>query len=157
MKKTLFVFMMCSSMMFSMAAASSVEIADYNRDYETSVCIYEETALPDECDLFQEDDINYYADENSETCLNTISEEWPTGTVRLEADFFSFGLLIRALIIGVVAAIIIVGGMAAQHKSVIKKYGASDYLKKDSFVVTSKKDVFLYKNVIKSKRQDHDD
>ncbi len=156
MKKTLFIFAACLTMIFSIVAASSWTTAEENANQEAYVRIYEEKESLSAGEVYSADGINNYADENSEAKAKTAFKDETTDVVRLEAETFSFGLLIRSFVIGTVAAVVIVGGMAAQHKSVIKKYGASDYLKKDSFTLTGRKDIFLYKNVIKSKRQKND-
>lgn len=52
-----------------------------------------------------------------------------------------------SLTIGFIIALIVTGIMRSKLKSVRFKSGASDYMKKDSFVLTQSKDIYLYRHV----------
>ncbi|MBE6665390.1 MAG: TPM domain-containing protein [Ruminococcaceae bacterium] len=55
--------------------------------------------------------------------------------------------LLISLVIGFIVALIVTGIMRSKLKSVRFKSGASDYMKKDSFMLTQSKDIYLYRNV----------
>ncbi len=57
------------------------------------------------------------------------------------------------IFVSFVIALVAVLIMKSQLKSVRKEYGASDYTVKDSFKVTSAYDLFLYRNVTKTRRE----
>lgn len=61
-----------------------------------------------------------------------------------------------SLAIGLVVALIATGIMRRQLKSVRFKTGASDYMKKDSFVITKSNDIYLYKTVTRRARPKDD-
>jgi hypothetical protein len=63
-----------------------------------------------------------------------------------------YGLIIIGLIAGLVIGLITVLVMKAKLKSVRKRNEASDYVRKDSFHLTSSSDVYLYRNVRRTER-----
>ncbi len=151
MKNALFIFTLCLTMMCSPGA--SAENTDRECEKYTAVVFsYEEADSIETENVYKTDKVSVHSDTDFDIESENEEEFSTTEVVKLEAETFSFGILIRSIGIGVVAAVVIVGAMAAQHKSVSKKYGAAEYVKKDSFVVTENKDIFLYKNVIKSER-----
>lgn len=65
--------------------------------------------------------------------------------------------LLLSLAIGLIVALIATGIMRRKLKSVRFKTGASDYMKKGSFVVTKSNDIYLYKHVTRrAKPKDSD-
>ena len=58
-----------------------------------------------------------------------------------------------SIAIGVVLALIIVGGMKGKLKTVRTQAAANSYLKKNSLAVTESSELFLYHNVIRSKKK----
>ena len=67
---------------------------------------------------------------------------------------FNFGkTLVICLIIGVVVGLIVVLIMKAQLKSVRKQHQANAYVKSGSMKVTVSNDIFLYRNVSRTKKQ----
>lgn len=57
-----------------------------------------------------------------------------------------------ALAGGFLIATLVVGGMKAQLKSVRARQSAADYLRKDSMELTRSRDLFLYRNVTRTRR-----
>ncbi len=64
-----------------------------------------------------------------------------------KADYNILQYLLISLAIGLVVALIVTGIMRSKLKSVRFKSGASDYMKKESFVLTQSRDIYLYKTV----------
>ena len=58
--------------------------------------------------------------------------------------------IIISVIVGLIVGFIVRGMMLSELKSVVKQYAAADYMKKDSFRLAKKDDLFLYK---KTERQ----
>lgn len=58
--------------------------------------------------------------------------------------------ILISLAIAVVIAIVVVGYMISQLKTVRHKDGACDYKKQDSFKLDERRDAFLYKKVTKT-------
>lgn len=58
-------------------------------------------------------------------------------------------LLIISLIIGVIFGAIVRGSMLSQLKSVIRKNEAAEYVRKNSFKVSQRNDLYLYKKLDK--------
>lgn len=63
------------------------------------------------------------------------------------SGFFNFTWLMASLIMGLVCALIIVGTMKAQLKTVRPAIAAGSYVRKDSIKVKSERDIYLYRNV----------
>lgn len=63
------------------------------------------------------------------------------------SGFFNFTWLMASLIMGLVCALIIVGTMKAQLKTVRPALAAGSYVRKDSIKVKSERDIYLYRNV----------
>lgn len=63
------------------------------------------------------------------------------------SGFFNFTWLMASLIMGLVCALIIVGTMKAQLKTVRPALAAGSYVRKDSIKVKSDRDIYLYRNV----------
>ena len=67
---------------------------------------------------------------------------------------FPFGKrLLTALVVGIVVGLIVVAILAAQLKSVHKKNQARDYVKAGSMRLTLSNDIFLYRNVQRTKKE----
>ena len=64
-----------------------------------------------------------------------------------KGDYDIMQYLLISLAIGFVIALIVTGIMRSKLKSVRFKSGASDYVKKDSFLLTQSKDIYLYRNI----------
>ncbi len=54
--------------------------------------------------------------------------------------------------IGVVLALLIVGGMKGKLKTVRSQAAANSYLKKDSLAITESSDLFLYRQVARTEK-----
>lgn len=61
-----------------------------------------------------------------------------------------------SVVIGVVLALIIVGGMKSKLKTVRSQAAANNYVKKDSLAVTGSSDLFLYRNVTRTAKEKND-
>ena len=61
--------------------------------------------------------------------------------------FFNFTWLMASFIMGLVCALIIVGTMKAQLKTVRPALAAGSYVRKNSIKVKSERDIYLYRNV----------
>ena len=73
-----------------------------------------------------------------------------------KSDYDFLKSLLISLVIGLVIALIVTGIMASKLKSVRFKYGASDYMKKDSFALTNSRDIYLYRNVTRRAKPQND-
>lgn len=60
--------------------------------------------------------------------------------------------ILGCIIIGVVAAFVVTGVMRSQLKSVRKQRTAGNYIVSDSFRLTERMDIFLYRNVVRRER-----
>lgn len=71
--------------------------------------------------------------------------------------FVTAGMIIKALLIGaifgLILALIVTSSLKKQLKSVDKQRTANNFVRKGSFNLQTTKDLFLYKNVTKTKRQ----
>lgn len=64
-----------------------------------------------------------------------------------------FGMMIViAIVIGIVGGFVGAGILKAQLNSVHRQTAASNYIRRDSFVLTEKNDRFLYRKVDKTAR-----
>lgn len=96
-----------------------------------------------------EDDL---ADEEYEAACNTFI----TQCVKYAKEDGSFnvgGSFLFALIIGLIVALIVTLVWRGQLRSVRSKSAASDYLKPGSLNITGSRDLYLYSNVTRVKRQ----
>ena len=73
-----------------------------------------------------------------------------------KSDYDFLKSLLISLVIGLVIALIVTGIMASKLKSVRFRYGASDYMKKDSFALTNSRDIYLYRNVTRRLKPQND-
>ena len=64
----------------------------------------------------------------------------------------SMEAILICLAIGFVIALIVCGILWSQLKSVRFKNSASDYVRRDSLVLTLSRDIFLYRNVTRTPR-----
>ena len=71
----------------------------------------------------------------------------------IEDPFEAGPTILVAVIIGLLAALIATGIMRAQLKSVRAKAAASDYMKPGSMVVSQARELYLYSNVSRIRRQ----
>ncbi len=67
-------------------------------------------------------------------------------------SFDWFGNIVIAAVIGLVTALIIVFSMRSQLKTVRPQKGASSYVRQGSFVLTKDLDLFLYRNITRTRR-----
>ncbi|MBQ8377699.1 MAG: TPM domain-containing protein [Oscillospiraceae bacterium] len=93
----------------------------------------------------------------AETCekfLKAYDEGKPYGPTR---PFVTAGMIIKALligaVIGLVVALIVTSGLKKQLKSVDKQKTANNFVRRGSFDLKLSQDLFLYKNVTKTRRQ----
>ena len=61
--------------------------------------------------------------------------------------------LVIALIIGILAGLIVAYVLKGQLKSVFKQDRAANYVKENSLVITTQRDLFLYRDVSKSRKE----
>lgn len=61
--------------------------------------------------------------------------------------------ILIAIVVGIIIAAIIIGMQVSALKSVSERHEASDYVKQGSLQLSDKKDVFLYKKLEKTERQ----
>lgn len=98
--------------------------------------------------------------------FGTLSEQYITDYIEAGGDLddydewgFEFDseirwyhLLIIAAVIGVIVGFISVGVMKSKLKSVRYNYRADDYIMRDTFRVTVSREIFLYRNIIRTPR-----
>lgn len=125
-------------------------------------------------DLDKQDDIfdkltpyikaEYYAD--AFQFFGTLSEQYITDYVQaggdlddyddlgfdLDAEIKWYHFLIIAAVIGVIVGFISVGVMKSKLKSVRYNYRADNYIMRDTFRVTESREIFLYRNIIRTPR-----
>lgn len=68
-------------------------------------------------------------------------------------SFDILGSLLIAVIIGAVVSLIIVFSMKSKLKSIRLQKGAANYVRNGSFTLTRDADIFLYRNVTRTRRQ----
>lgn len=68
-------------------------------------------------------------------------------------SFDILGSLLIAVIIGAVVSLIIVFSMKSKLKSIRPQKGAANYVRNGSFTLTRDADIFLYRNVTRTRRQ----
>ena len=133
-----------------------------DRDWWISTCGYGITAFTDygiDClaDRFLSDLGNgYYADAFAvfaEGCDEYITMARNGKPFDIGAEpFDASGALMIAVVIGLIAAFIVTASMKGQLKSV-RQQSAGSYLKQDSMRITDSRDLYLYRNVSRVRRQ----
>ncbi len=100
-----------------------------------------------------EEEIDIFA--NGDAALYSITEEdsydiesYETSSKSSEPDTVTS--FIVCLVIGIITAAVIVGSMKSKMKTVRKNTRATDYQKRDSFVLERREDAFLYKKIEKT-------
>ena len=66
-------------------------------------------------------------------------------------------MIVTSLIAGIVIALIVCLVMKSRMKTAVPKLTANDYIRKNSFNITRSRDIFIYSNVTKKKRQKPED
>ena len=133
-----------------------------DRDWWISTCGYGITAFTDygiDClaDLFLSDlGSGYYADAFeifAEGCDEYITLARNGKPFDIGAEpFDASGAMMIAVVIGLIAAFIVTASMKGQLKSV-RQQSAGSYLKQDSMRITDSRDLYLYRNVSRVRRQ----
>ena len=139
------------------------------RDWYISTCGYGITAFTDAgiqyigeqmlSDL-SEGDYAAAFDVFAEQCDSFITQarnDEPFDSKNLPREPLGNKWILISIVVGVVLAFLVVGGMKGQLKSVRSKPTARDYLREGSFEVTESRDLFLYSHVDKTARPDDDD
>lgn len=133
-----------------------------DRDWWISTCGYGITAFTDwgiEClsDQFLPDLGNGFYEDSFETFIEGCDEYI---TLARNGEPFDIGTepfdagsaLFISIVVGLIAALVIVSSMKAQLKSVYKQ-NAANYLRGDSMKITDSHELFLYRNVNRTRRQ----
>ena len=133
-----------------------------DRDWWISTCGYGITAFTDygiDClaDRFLSDlGYGYYADAFeifAEGCDEYITLARNGKPFDIGAEpFDASGAMMIAVVIGLIAAFIVTASMKGQLKSV-RQQSAGSYLKQDSMRITDSRDLYLYRNVSRVRRQ----
>ena len=133
-----------------------------DRDWWISTCGYGITAFTDygiDClaDRFLSDlGSGYYADAFgifAEGCDEYITMARNGKPFDIGAEpFDASGALMIAVVIGLIASFIVTASMKGQLKSV-RQQSAGSYLKQDSMRITDSRDLYLYRNVSRVRRQ----
>ena len=133
-----------------------------DRDWWISTCGYGITAFTDygiDClaDRFLSDlGSGYYADAFgifAEGCDEYITLARNGKPFDISAEpFDASGAMMIAVVIGLIAAFIVTASMKGQLKSV-RQQSAGSYLKQDSMRITDSRDLYLYRNVSRVRRQ----
>lgn len=115
--------------------------------------------------FFEDKLIGYLSDGDYEECFLKYAElcdkffaAYEKGKPYSRAHpYITVGLILKALLIGAVAglviALIVTSVLKKQLKSVEKQRTANNYVRRGSFKLTNSQDLFLYKNVTKVRRQ----
>ncbi len=134
------------------------------RDWAISTCGYGITAFTDAgMDYISEQikpalsDGDYAAafSRYAELCDGFITQARtgkPYDTGNLPREPLSMIWIPISIVIGVVLALLIVGGMKGKLKTVRTQAAANSYLKKDSLAITESSDLFLYHNVTRTEK-----
>lgn len=91
--------------------------------------------------------VREYAEHVEKTLDNYAAE------LEKEDSFPWFKILLISFAVGFIIALISVGAMKGQLKSVRAKNNANSYIKSNSLNVTGSSEIFLYRNVVKTPRQ----
>ena len=137
MKKTIHVMLtLITVFALSLPLASSAYATGYNDGYDYD---------------YYDDDYGYYVDyDNSDT----YGEEFVESDEESESsDSFSYGKsLLTAAVIGIIIALIVTLVLKSQLNNVHKQDSANTYLRAGSMKVTESRDLYLYRNVIRTER-----
>ncbi len=135
------------------------------RDWAISTCGYGITAFTDAgmdymVDRFKPDlsDGDYYKafDTYADLCDDFLVQAKtgnPYDVGNLPKTPLGLHWILIALVVGVIIAVIVIGVMINDLKSVRPNNRAADYQKEGSFVLNTQKDMFLYRTVSKTKIQ----
>ena len=85
-------------------------------------------------------------------CITQARNGSPYDNGNLPREPLSLIWLPISIVIGVVLALIIVGGMKSKLKTVRSQTAANSYMKKDSLAVTERSELFLYNTVTRSEK-----
>lgn len=122
----------------------------------SGICNYEFN--DDAFDYICENIVDDLQSEEYARCFDTFADrcEEVISAIRDGEEFvlpFDFGSnLLISLVIGFVIAFIVTSVMKGQLNTVWAKAAASDYLKADSLHITDSRDMFLYRQVIRTKK-----
>lgn len=83
-------------------------------------------------------------------CLTLAVPAFAAGSGDTAAKLFNPAWLIGCIVVGFLIALIPMGVLKGQIRNVHSKSQAEDYTRDDSFHLTVKQDIFLYKNVDKT-------
>ena len=96
------------------------------------------------------EECEYYLDGSS---ANSAASPYPDNGTRERSEFTFGSTLLFSMVVGIVAGLIVVAILAGQLKSVKKQNQARDYVKAGSMRLTERSDIFLYRNVSRTRRQ----
>lgn len=136
----------------------TVSFADRDWDLNTSgICKdaygwrelddFENEVVPYLSDAEYASAVREYAEHVDKTLENYAEE------LEKEDSFPWLKILLISLVIGFIVALVSVGAMKGQLKSVRAKNNANSYIKSNSLNITGSSEIFLYRNVVKTPRQ----
>lgn len=136
----------------------TVSFADRDWDLNTSgICKdaygwrelddFENEVVPYLSDAEYASAVREYAEHVDKTLENYAEE------LEKEDSFPWLKILLISLVIGFIVALVSVGAMKGQLKSVRAKNNANSYIKSNSLNITGSSEIFLYRNVVKTPRR----
>ena len=90
--------------------------------------------------------------QNCDELITLACSEEAHDASNLLREPMSAGWILASLIVGIIIALVIVGGMMAQLKSVRFQPRAEDYIKEGSLRITQRRDLFLYRTVDRTEK-----
>lgn len=146
------------------ASAGAVDFAREHQAFQPAVVYIDNNEQPEliNADLTADDEYGILLLENdvltadetldltTESSQQTSSEEAFTAQDILKMIGISF-------VIGLVIALIVCLVMKSCMKTAVPKSTANDYIRKNSFNITRSRDIFIYSNITKKKRQKQED
>ena len=142
---------------FAVAAFAAITItaSGYAENYVT----YDPTRV-----YLDSETSSVYADDNESGNLFLADSELPEETPAVQADTAQnndesyttqdiLKMIGISAIIGVVIALVVCLIMKSRMKTAVPKITANDYIRKNSFNITRSRDIFIYSDVTKKKRQ----
>ena len=119
------------------------------------VVFYDSVIDMEIADSIREEVTPYLSDEDYSEAFNTFIEKCDY-YVDGELNGYPFNWtrnIVIAVVIGLILALIITGGMKGQLKSVKAQRAASNYVTSGSLNVTEARDNFLYRNIVRHKKE----
>ncbi len=145
------------------ASAGAVDFAQERQVFQPAV-VYIDNEQPElsNADLTAGDEYGILLLENEvftadETFDLTTESSWQTNGEKTFTAQDILKMIGISFVIGLVVALIVCLVMKSCMKTAVPKSTANDYIRKNSFNITRSRDIFIYSNITKKKRQKQED